>query len=232
MSEGQVKYAEMQKQLYEAQAQFMRYGNHLSHNNNPNYWSILLGDVFKHPESWVGKTALDFGCGCGRNVLNLFRIAGWGCVDGCDISQKNTEYAAEYVQTAGYFSSNWYATDGITLQPVPSEKYDFVMSTIVLQHIPVYSTRFSLLSDIYRVLKPGGLFSFQMGFGSCKIPTSNYYADMTDVTSTNGDADVSVLDPQTIVSDLEKIGYHDVSYTVTSSFEDSHEAWIFVRCRK
>ena len=43
-------------------------------------------------------------------------------------------------------------TDGVTVKPLLDNFYDFVMSTIVLQHIAVYEIRKSILSDIYRVL--------------------------------------------------------------------------------
>jgi tRNA1(Val) A37 N6-methylase TrmN6 len=43
--------------------------NHMFHNNNPEYWSILVKDT--EDPSFKNKIGLDFGCGCGRNILNL-----------------------------------------------------------------------------------------------------------------------------------------------------------------
>ena len=45
--------------------------NHEEHNDNPNYFSQLLKKISGDPEKWTNKTALDFGCGKGRNVINL-----------------------------------------------------------------------------------------------------------------------------------------------------------------
>ena len=43
-----------------------------------------------------------------------------------------------------YKNYNFYVTDGQSLNPAPSEEYDFIFSTIVLQHIPVYNIRRSI----------------------------------------------------------------------------------------
>ena len=42
-----------------------------------------------------------------------------------------------------------------------TNEYDFVMSTIALQHICVYDIRYSIMKDIHRVLKDGGVFTAQ-----------------------------------------------------------------------
>ena len=47
--------------------------NHEEHNNNPDYWDILLKDL-KDKDKWAGKNALDFGCGKGRNVTNMLSL--------------------------------------------------------------------------------------------------------------------------------------------------------------
>jgi hypothetical protein len=60
---------------------------------------------------------------------------------------------------------NFFLTSGTDTGATKSDYYDFVLCTITLQHIPVYTIRSKILTDILRVMKPGGLFAFQMGFG-------------------------------------------------------------------
>jgi 2-polyprenyl-3-methyl-5-hydroxy-6-metoxy-1,4-benzoquinol methylase len=63
--------------------------DHREHNDNPDYWRSLLGDINKN---FDGKRALDFGCGKGRNISNLLSIAKFENVDGSDLSSENIEY--------------------------------------------------------------------------------------------------------------------------------------------
>ena len=58
-------YTNMQKNQYSSGT-----SNHPEHNDNPNYWDILLSDL-KDSDKWSGKNALDFASGKGRNVSNM-----------------------------------------------------------------------------------------------------------------------------------------------------------------
>jgi hypothetical protein len=58
-------YASFQKGYYTAETKEMSTENHEKHNSNPWYWYIMLADLVD-PDRWRGKSALDFGSGCGR----------------------------------------------------------------------------------------------------------------------------------------------------------------------
>jgi SAM-dependent methyltransferase len=47
-------------------------------------------------------------------------------------------------------------------QPLASDSYDFVFSFIVFQHVPSLAIIGSYCRDAHRILKPGGLFKFQV----------------------------------------------------------------------
>ena len=67
------KYTLMQQNYYDGEGKEENKGmdkeNHKFHNNNPDYWNILVKDV---ESNYQDKIGLDFACGCGRNILNLW----------------------------------------------------------------------------------------------------------------------------------------------------------------
>jgi SAM-dependent methyltransferase len=222
------KYTSMQKDAYVNGT-----SNHEEHNTNPDYWNILLGDL-KNKENWHGKVALDFACGRGRNITNMFNLCDWARVDGIDISEGNiTQNRQEYIEQ----NSNWYCNNGVDVSDLKDNEYDFIMSTIALQHIPVYDIRKSIITDLYRTLKPNGIFSFQMGYGSGLEselgPRVSYFENYYDAPGTNSMCDVRIQSEEEIIKDLESIGFVDIKTEVMESYSDSgHPQWIYVKCYK
>ncbi len=222
------KYTAMQKSQYANGT-----SNHPEHNQNPDYWDILLGDL-RDKEKWDGKVALDFACGKGRNVTNMLNLCDWARVDGIDISEGNishnkNEYASQ--------NSNWYCNSGTDVSELKDNEYDFIMSTIALQHIPVYDIRKSLITDLLRTLKSGGIFSFQMGYGddlqSELGPRVSYFENHYDANGTNSVCDVRVQNIEDIIKDLQEIGYTNVTTEVRESYSDNgHPEWIYVKAYK
>lgn len=227
-------YLKMQKKFFTGNStKIMSVENHKLHNANPDYWNILLGEIKESPDEWSDKKALDFGCGCGRNIENLLNLANWQRVDGCDISETNVEYTKKYLTDLGFDSlrTKGYTIDGENLSEIPDSEYDFVMSTIVFQHICSHTVRFNIMKEIFRILKPGGLFSFQMGVGGwtgngISSNTSYYEDSFNSGTVTN----VNLENPAFLVNDLEKIGFEEIEYEISNSYEDySFRNWIFAK---
>lgn len=221
-------YTQMQKRSYHNGT-----SNHPEHNDNTDYWDILLGDL-KDSDKWSGKFALDFASGKGRNVTNLLSLCNWDRVDGVDISEGNIEFCKMLYGTR---MSNWYCNNGVDVSELNDNEYDFIMSTIALQHIPVYDIRKSLITDLFRTLKPGGLFSFQMGYGegleSPLGPRSEYYANTYDAHGTNSHHDVRVHNESDVIDDLTNMGYVNITTEVRDAFSDSgHPQWIYVKAYK
>ena len=221
------KYTQMQKDAYVNGT-----SNHEEHNTNPDYWNILLGDL-KNKENWDGKVALDFACGRGRNVTNMFNLCDWVRIDGIDISNGNiSQNKSDYKNQ----NSNWYCNNGIDVSDLKDNEYDFIMSTIALQHIPVYDIRKSLITDLLRTLKSGGLFSFQMGYGNEILSTENrisYFENHYDANGTNSVCDVRVQNIEDIIKDLQEIGYTNITTEVRESYSDNgHPQWIYVKAYK
>ena len=225
------KYTQMQKNYYDNEGATgnMNKQNHSQHNPNHNYWGILLKDTEKGFEDKVG---LDFACGCGRNVINL--VGRFKRMDGVDISQELIKTSQKNLKELGYNEPrvNFFVCNGVSLNCFNDNTYDFIMSTIALQHICVYEIRLNYFKEFFRVMKSGGLLSFQMGFGTGHPNTRDYYENYYDATSTNSGCDVRVTDPSQITNDLTNVGFTNITFEITNSWDDSHTYWIFVKAYK
>ena len=81
------------------------------------------------------------------------------------------------------------------------------------------------------MMKPGGLLSFQMGYGE-GYGKAGYYDNHYHAESTNSAHDTLVTDPAQIGGDLEQIGFVDFEYAIRPSFDDGHPNWIFAKAYK
>jgi len=227
------------KQNYEAEAGDWSYdrrdlivGSYDAHNNWPDYQNYLFKNI--KTENLV---ALDYGCGPGRCIIqfnNKFQR-----IDGIDIAMNNLRNAKNNcIKFLGKCDSNLFVTDGSTI-PVVDESYNLVYSVICLQHICSYDVRFSIMKEIYRVLKPGGYFCFQMGYGprflfDNQLSSAEYYENVFDARGSNGWHDVEVLDEKHLINDLiYKIGFKEYTSDIRPTGPgDVHQNWIWIRVRK
>jgi 2-polyprenyl-3-methyl-5-hydroxy-6-metoxy-1,4-benzoquinol methylase len=219
-------YVAEAKEFFNTHHEGMTVNNHSEHDPNPDYWDVLLGDVKSDPEKWKGKNALDFGCGCGRNMKNLCSLAEWGNVHGCDISKLNAEYAKKYAKRKKHANGakiNSWENDGSSIRSVskrlPRIKYDFAMTTVVLEHIPSYTIRKMIFQSVYDNLEDGGLFSFSVSNLGTAV---DYHVDHYKFPM-NSRCD----NPEGLRKDLEEIGYKDVDIYSDSQFEG--RKWSFVK---
>jgi ubiquinone/menaquinone biosynthesis C-methylase UbiE len=231
------RYALMQKTLYEngaaassyAQAEKVDYivGSYDAHNRWPDYDRFLMRYV---TDDHRDKLALDFACGPARNIIkyhHLFRR-----IDGADIAQNNLDNAVKNLKFHGIEIPDLYLTDGFGLGGAPDNSYDFIFSSIAMQHICVHEIRFKIFVDMYRCLKKLGRISIQMGFG--RSPNrAGYYDNFYDAMSTNGGCDTMVEDPEYLELDLTRIGFVDFQYWIRPTGPgDTHPHWIFFTARK
>lgn len=98
----------------------------------------------------AGKLSiLDFGCGVG--LASSMLVPHFASVTGIDVSEKLVGRAREAVSAATFI-----AYDGRRI-PVEDAMFDMVIAMNVFHHIPP-GGRDELIADIYRVIKPGGMF--------------------------------------------------------------------------
>ncbi len=115
---------------------------------------VLLNDVILPQDA----TVLEIGCGIGRLLRPM--AAHFRRVIGFDVSSKMIERSHEYLGDLQNVET--YTNDGSTLPDVADDSVDFCYSYICFQHIPRKEFIASYLREALRVLKPGGVFKFQV----------------------------------------------------------------------
>lgn len=117
-------------------------------------------DIIKDVEPPVPSqaTVLEIGCGIGRMLRPL--AARFGTVHGVDVSAEMIERAKARLGDLG--NVHVWLTDGSSLKPIRSGSVDLVISYLVFQHIPDAAVVETNIREAFRVLKPGGVFKFQV----------------------------------------------------------------------
>ena len=107
-------------------------------------------------------TVLEIGCGSGRITRALSEV--FGQVYAVDISGEMIRQARESLRdrpNAHVFQNN--GSDLSVLRDVLGDiQVDFAFSYIVFQHIPSRDVISSYVREVHRLLRPGGLFKFQV----------------------------------------------------------------------
>lgn len=235
---GKWRYAYMQKMFYNKRASRSLYGadeirDHVVGSyKQQNEWRDYEEYLFKYVDaSFAHKTALDFGCGPGRWLVK--QAHRFKRLDGVDISEQNIENARSQLTRLNISNAQLYVNNGIDLAGVTSGLYDLVFSSICLQHICVHDIRFNLMKEFYRVLKPSGRISIQMGYGKDSPNSVAYRANNYNALTTNRGCDTRVETPEEVRSDLESIGFTDFEYWIRPTGPgDLHPNWIFFTARK
>ena len=109
---------------------------------------------------------LDVGCGVGRMIKSM--ASHFEHITGVDVSREMVLKAREWLRNVN--NAEIFENSGVDLKPFESSRFDLVYSCIAFQHMPreVFE---NYLSEINRVLKPGGFLEFQMFVGSYSNPS-------------------------------------------------------------
>lgn len=107
-------------------------------------------------------TVLEIGCGSGRITRALSEV--FGQVYAVDISGEMIRQARQSL--ADRPNAHVFQNSGADLSVVGDVRVDFAFSFIVFQHIPSREVIRSYVREVHRLLRPGGLFKFQVQGGS------------------------------------------------------------------
>ena len=113
---------------------------------------------FRHFPLEAGDLVLDLGCGEGRHVISAYIEADVHSV-GVDLSlddlRTTREKFVDFAEPDNQRKSFGLSSANALQLPFADDTFDKVICSEVLEHIPDYR---AVLSEIDRVLKPGGLF--------------------------------------------------------------------------
>ncbi len=128
------------------------------------------------PPALEGCTVLDLGCGTGRDCYLLSRLVGEsGCVIGVDMTEEQLAVAKNHcdwhAERYGYANSNVEFKQGymedLATAGIADNSIDLVVSNCVINLSP---DKEQVLSEILRVLKPGGEIYFSDVYSDRCIP--------------------------------------------------------------
>ena len=103
----------------------------------------------------AGQRVLDIACGFGGTVRTLARM---GCqVKGVDISKNCIEYARKANTKAGFGDRSEVAIGDFHSIDSPTDAWDAVICQEAIIHSP---DRPKVFAEVFRVLRPGGVFAF------------------------------------------------------------------------
>ncbi len=115
--------------------------------------TLVLQGIDLSPDASV----LEIGCGIGRLLKPLARRA--GVVFGVDISGEMVNQAR--LRLAAFPNIRVHKTEG-DLSMVETSSVDFCFSFVEFQHFPAKEPIFAYFEEAARVLRPGGIFRFQV----------------------------------------------------------------------
>ncbi len=128
------------------------------------------------PELLDGATILDLGCGAGRDAYVLSSLVGpKGRVVGVDMTRTQLEVAQRHTEfhrkRFGHLGSNVEFREGYIERldelGIPNDSVDVIVSNCVVNLSP---DKDAVLSEAYRVLKPGGEFYFSDVYADRRVP--------------------------------------------------------------
>jgi phosphoethanolamine N-methyltransferase len=103
-----------------------------------------------------GKALLDIGCGPGGVTLHLAEKYGLACATGFDVEKPVVEAARRRAKARGSAVRAVFVHAPPGLLPFADAAFDVVFSKDALLHVP---DKDALFAEIFRVLRPGGVFA-------------------------------------------------------------------------
>jgi SAM-dependent methyltransferase len=117
-------------------------------------WGLGVGNPVRHSELEAGEVVLDVGSGAGVDtIMAAKRIGPTGRAIGLDLLDEMCRRARKHAEEAGVAGWTEFKVGEMEAIPLPDASVDVVISNGVINLSP---RKKRVLSEIYRVLRPGG----------------------------------------------------------------------------
>lgn len=196
------------------------------HQSFPEYDTLL----FRGIPLTGNEVVLEYGCGPARNIIRWNKK--FKRIDGVDIAPECIEKAKIHLAAEGIPFPNLWSNDGKTLPMIEGAEYDIVFCVIALQHITSRAVRQNLYEEFKRVLKPGGYFVWQCGFGPGHPRSVDYFAESFSTEEEFVDKDFRLENVEHIKKDLEDAGFIWREHVLSRTCKDEHPAWLWGQVQK
>lgn len=141
-------------------------------------------------------TILDVGCGGGKNIARMLKRSPQGQVYGIDYSEESVAMSRK--KNGKLLGSRCFIEQGNVMElPYENEKFDLVTAFETVYFWPDLNKSFS---EVYRVLKPGGMFMFSYALDTSK--TMRYWAEQIDA--------MKILPTDEITKILADVGFENL----------------------
>jgi len=104
----------------------------------------------------LGKKCVEFGCG-NAVILAALKDMGASSCHGIDFGENNIHHAKRMLSECGYNSGISVSIGNVLKTPFEDDSYDFAVANGVFHHLEENTIPIAL-SEVFRVLKPGGYF--------------------------------------------------------------------------
>lgn len=157
-------------------------------DKNDNYWNTPANEIYYLCENWKKKgfsNFLDIGCGFGRNTI--FMAKNGFDVSTFDLSEHSVNITKQKAKEAGVTLKDVCVADMLNM-PYDDCSFDCVLALNVISHTDKKGFD-KVLSEIKRVLKPGGEAYFTVGSKESywyNNPQCIYVDDWTKIRVENG----------------------------------------------
>ena len=122
------------------------------------------------PHLRSGLRLLDFGCGPGTISIGLAKAIEPGELHGIDMEESQIELARAFAAHGGHENATFHVGD-VTDLPFEDGYFDVAHCHNLLMHVPDTAT---VLSEVKRVLKPGGIVSGREMIGGSSFTHPDY----------------------------------------------------------
>lgn len=178
---------------------------------------IIWGDGFLSPggaeevvlllegEDISGKEVIDIGCGIGGIDVLLVREHGAARVTGVDVEQPVLDRSRKRAEAEGLIDRLTYNL--VEPGPLPFEpaSFEVAFSKDAMIHIP---DKEALFADVFRILRPGGLFvasDWMRCDDNPPSPEMEYYLEVEDVS-------FGMASPERYIESLRKTGFVGIKH--------------------